>query len=272
MNGEQTTNTAQTKPNTEAWFNELFGDSSFDFNESGELQINLKPEDPQEAETQDTDTVVPSVVSEAAPADSTVVDNQASPTEQRIASLESSLNQVVTALTQLTQFVQQGNTQTQQQQVEDEEIDFTDTSSLKKLIANEIKKNVAELITPLQNTAQKTEMYMAASEAFNKYGNDFTDKLPVIKELMSGDSTLTFEAAYQSAKKLESLFKSQSPAKQNDTTQTQTQKKPAAALAAKAASLTTVSGVTPTVAKPVASKMTLEASFEKAMEELYGRD
>jgi len=81
MNGEQTTNTAQTKPNTESWFNELFGDSSFDFNESGELQINLKPEDPQEAETQDTDTVVPSVVSEAAPADSTVVDNQASPTE-----------------------------------------------------------------------------------------------------------------------------------------------------------------------------------------------
>lgn len=263
---------AQNKANKPAvqdkdFFADMFGDNDFaQFDEeSGEIQLNAI-EQPQQSETSNVDeSVADSPVSET----QTTEDSGKSPNayEQRIQSLESSLNQVLEVLA--TKIVPALNgKQSQEQLIEEEDFDFTDTSSLKKLISNQIEQTLSKVLGPLQQSSQKFQKYDEANNAFLKYGQDFTEKIPVIGELMKVDANLSFENAYLLAKNLEKHYQ-KAPATSHGNTQTTTPvvTKSAAALIEKAEKLQTVNGVTPAgQQRPVAKD--IRAAFEQALAEL----
>lgn len=260
------------KPIDSDFFNNMFGEGEFstDFDDSGELQLTIA--DPQESETpNETDTeVAPNSVSETKTEDSEKSPNVF---EQRINSLESSLNQVLEAIATKIIPALNGRQQQIQEQEPEEDFDITDTRSLTKLIESTVEKSLSKIIAPLQQTQQKTEKYMEASETFNKYGADFTEKVPVIRELMTVDTSLSFENAYLLAKKLEGHFKTQPANGSNGNSQTTTSQatKPASVLRERAEKLQTVNGVNPTGQVKPTKYETVEAAFEAAMAENFGR-
>ncbi len=258
------TKLAEQKPVNTSFLDDMFGEGGFSLDEdSGEMLFT-----PQQSETSNTEDVVASApVSEPKPEDSGAVSPDAS--EQRIASLESSLNQVLEMLaTKIVPALNQKQATQEQQFTEDDELDYNDPSSLKKMIASQIEASLAKVLGPLQQTQQKTEKYMEASETFNKYGQDFTEKIPVIKELMTVDTSLTFENAYLLAKRIEAHFP-KLPANSNGNSQTPTPQatKPASALREKAEKLQTVNGVNPTGQVKPTKYNTVQAAFEAAMAE-----
>lgn len=258
------TKLAEQKPVNTSFLDDMFGEGGFSLDEeSGEMLFT-----PQQSETSNTEDVVASApVSETQPEDSGAVSPDAS--EQRIASLESSFKSFQDTTTQiLQQLVGRLNGQPQtQQEFEPEELDYSDPRSLTSLIEKTVEKSLSKVLGPLQQTQQKTEKYMEASETFNKYGQDFTEKIPVIKELMTVDTSLTFENAYLLAKRIEQHFP-KSPANSNGNSQPTTQAtKPASVLREKAEKLQTVNGVNPTGQVKPTKYNTVQAAFEAAMAE-----
>jgi hypothetical protein len=253
-------------------FDEQPSEDNFDFgfSDSGEIQIGKKL--PQETQTQDQED---SDVGVAADEVSTPSSSESSNTEnkalaERVQGLESALEKLVPLLAQVIQG--KAPQQEQAQEQDDEEFDYTDRSSIERIVERTIEKSLSKVLAPLQQTQQKTELYMQYSEAANKHGQEFVTMLPVIKELMVGDTSLNFDSAFAKAKSLQTLFGVS--AKKDDTNQQTTQpvKKSATALVEKAKQLQTVSGVSATGETKPKQHNSVRASAEAAWEELFGQN
>lgn len=250
------------------WFDSMFG-KDFEMTDDGNLEINERETEHQPEEASNDSAT--QVAAESSDTSSPLLESRSDDTQARISTLEASVNTLTQALTQLLQNPQVLQ-QPQNVEPEEEDFDYTDKRSLTKLITDTVQKTLTPLLQPLQQTAFKTETYMAASDAVNRYGQDFVTKLPAIKELMEGDASLTFDTAYQKVNKLLSTLKVS--AATNDTTQSVSNpKRPAAELVAKANRLQTQTGINPqgNNSKEKPQKLGLQASFDSAWEELFGQ-
>lgn len=133
------------------------------------------------------------------------------PAVTKIAQLEQNVQYLSQALTAMLQQQQAGGTgggAIQQQQQAPQEIDFNQPGALMNAVNQAVGQAVQSALKPHMETLGDMRTRIDFSTTAAMFGQDFTNKLPIIKQLVDSDpkSNLTFEGAYRMIKAVENAI------------------------------------------------------------------